>query len=236
MMAVTSLTAYAIVWAACRRDNRTLRPTATGHSVDRRPRLTPAAAATSFPLLNGRQKSTVKRSSGMGFRWGRDTLTDVGLLMMRLMLGSVFIFHGAQKLFGVWDGPGLVGFATYIESLQLPYPPAAAVLAGAAELLGGLALVTGISMRLATLPLIFTMGVAIVVVHARTMSMMQNGFEYPLTLAVVLAGLACTGPGRFWLNLDRVPKLRKATERVELGSYTSNEYVSDPLPAHHTGG
>lgn len=169
----------------------------------------------------------------MAFRWGRDALTDWGLLIIRLMLGSVFIFHGAQKLFGLWDGPGLVGFAMYLESLLVPYPPAAAVMAGAAELLGGVALVTGIWMRWATLPLISTMGVAIVMVHARTMSMQQNGFEYPLTLAVVLCGLACTGPGRIWLNFSALPSLSRKKDRVELGAYAANELATEPLRTKH---
>jgi putative oxidoreductase len=166
----------------------------------------------------------------MAFRWGRDVSTDIGLLLIRCVLGSVFIFHGAQKLFGVWDGAGLGGFATWLETLAVPYPAYAAVLAGGAEFLGGIALLTGIWMRAATLPLMVTMAVAIVFVHKHTMSMQENGFEYPLTLAVVLCGLACTGPGRFWLNLDAIPKrrIRAATERVELGAYSIPEQ-EEPL-------
>ncbi len=159
----------------------------------------------------------------MAIRFGRETLTDLGLLLMRGMLGSVFIFHGAQKLFGVWDGAGLGGFATWLESMNLPYPAYAAVLAGAAEFVGGIALVTGVWMRTAILPLVVTMAVAIGVVHEPTFSIQQEGFEYPLTLAVLLVGLACTGPGRFWLNLGALPLRRRAAkeERVELGAFTS---------------
>ena len=177
----------------------------------------------------------------MSWRTGRDYLPDFGLLVIRLMLGSVFIFHGAQKLFGIWDGAGLGGFATWLETINMPYPPYAAVLAGGAEFLGGVALVSGIWMRTATLPLIATMAVAITFVHAHTMSAQENGIEYPLTLAVVLLGLACTGPGRFWFNLDALPKRsgksrslksdRAASDRVELGSYTPSPI--NPLPEPH---
>ena len=63
-------------------------------------------------------------------------LTDVGLFLMRSVVGAVFVFHGAQKLFGVWGGPGLTGFATLLESLGIPYPAHAAVSASSTEFLG----------------------------------------------------------------------------------------------------
>ena len=116
------------------------------------------------------------------------------------MLGAIFVFHGAQKLFGWWDGPGLPGFAAWLQQLSIPLPAYAAVLAGAAEFFGGCFLVTGIGIRWAVLPLIATMGVAIYYVHRSAFSVQEQGMEYPLTLAVLLVGMALTGPGRWSLS------------------------------------
>src|SRR5690606_6435504 len=91
---------------------------------------------------------------------------DEGLLVIRLMLAVVFVFHGAQKLFGAFDGPGLEGFAGYLGSLGVPLPGLNAFLAGAAEFFGGLALATGVALRLAALPLAFTMLVAATTAHS----------------------------------------------------------------------
>jgi len=150
-------------------------------------------------------------------------LDDFGILVIRLMLGTVFVFHGSQKLFAFFDGPGLPGFAQYIESINLPYPAYGAVLAGAAELLGGLALITGFGMRTMTVPLIFTMGVASWYVHGHTFSIQNNGMEYPLTLGVILFGLACTGPGKF--SLSRLLPERTAYQ-VEASEETRKRVLS----------
>ncbi len=148
-------------------------------------------------------------------------LNDFGILVIRLMLGAVFVFHGSQKLFGVFDGAGLASFAKYIASIGLPYPAYGAVLAGGAEFLGGLALIGGYGMRTMALPLIVTMGVASWYGHAHTFSIQSQGMEYPLSLGVILIGLACTGPGKFALR--RLWPERLATWSLESKSSDSRD-------------
>jgi putative oxidoreductase len=131
---------------------------------------------------------------------------DLGLLIVRLMAGAVFAFHGAQKLFGLFGGHGVAGTAGWMESLGVPFPVAATVLAGGAELLGGLALVTGLGLRWLSLPLTFTMLVAAFTAHSG-FAAQAGGMEYPLTLAAVALGLGLTGPGRFAL---RAPGTQRA--------------------------
>ena len=126
--------------------------------------------------------------------------TDLGLLAMRLMAGTVFFFHGAQKVFGIFGGYGLEGTSGYMESLGIPFPYASALLAGGAELVGGLALVLGVGQRLLSIPLAFTMFVAAFSAHSG-FAAASGGMEYPLLLAFVAAGLGLTGPGRFALPL-----------------------------------
>ena len=64
---------------------------------------------------------------------------DLGRLLLRLMVGAVFIFHGAQKLFGLFGGGGLEATAQYMESIGLPNGKLMAGLAGGAEFFCGIA-------------------------------------------------------------------------------------------------
>lgn len=140
----------------------------------------------------------------------QDVVRDFGLLWIRAILGTVLVFHGGQKLFGWWDGPGLAGFAAYLEQLQIPLPAYGAVLAGTAEFFGGLAILIGFSMRWMLVPVIATMAVAIAYVHPKTFSIQASGMEYALTLACVAAGLLLTGPGRFaCTRLPAIPWARQ---------------------------
>jgi putative oxidoreductase len=134
-------------------------------------------------------------------------LSDVGLLLIRVMVGVVFVFHGSQKLFGAFGGPGLEGFAGFLAKMGLPQPYLQAVLAGSAEFLGGLSLGLGLGTRVAVVPLVVTMAVASVMAHGHAFDAQKGGMEYPLMLLVVLVGLGLTGPGAVALGrfLRRYP-------------------------------
>ena len=153
-------------------------------------------------------------------------LSDLGCLIIRLMVGAVFVFHGGQKLFGFFEGSGLVGFAKYLEMIDVPYPAYACVLAGAAEFLGGVALITGIGMRIMIVPMVFTMGVAVYMAHAHTFSIEKNGVEYPLTLGVIMIGLLMMGPGRF-----RVPDFLPGTSCLLYTSPSPRDATLSRMPS-----
>lgn len=123
------------------------------------------------------------------------TAQDIGLLLIRAIIAVVFVYHGSQKLFGLFGGHGISGTAGFMEQMGLPLPTASAVAAGSAEFFGGLAILTGFAMRLLAVPLAFTMFVAVFAVHGDAFSLQNHGMEYALTLAVVVTGLAFTGPG-----------------------------------------
>jgi putative oxidoreductase len=133
-------------------------------------------------------------------------MRDSALLGLRLTLGGYLAVHGAQKLFGSFDGPGLdktgVGFAR----LGLKPGKAFAALAGGSEFAGGVLTATGAAYPVGTLIVAGTMAVASLT-HADKGPMLQKGgFELPasnLAAAIVLIG---TGPGRY--SLDRLIGLR----------------------------
>ena len=126
---------------------------------------------------------------------------NLGLLLLRVFPGLVFTYHGAQKLFGAFGGGGLSGTAQFFESIGIPFASANALLAGGTEFFGGLALLTGVASRIASLPLVFTMLVAMVTVHGSAFAASKGGMEYPLTLAGVTAAVALLGPGRYRLPI-----------------------------------
>jgi putative oxidoreductase len=122
---------------------------------------------------------------------------DAGLLLARLWLGFLGVFHGSQKLFGLFGGSGLRGFAGFLEGMNVPAPTLSAVLAGSAEFFGGFLLAMGIVPRLAVVPFIFTMLVAYFTAHGGKFSAAAGGGEYALTIAVLLSATILTGPGRY---------------------------------------
>lgn len=61
------------------------------------------------------------------------TFPDAAKLILRLPVGIVFVFHGAQKLFGAFGGHGIQGFAKFLGSMGIPYPELNAWLAGGSE-------------------------------------------------------------------------------------------------------
>ncbi len=136
------------------------------------------------------------------------TASGLGPLLIRGIVGVVFAFHGAQKLFGWFDGSGIAGTAEAFEGLGIPLPTLNAFAAGGAEFFGGLLLILGLATRPAALILAAVMAVAIVTAHPDAFSLQKNGMEYALTLGVVSLGLALHGPGLLSVDalLHRAPR------------------------------
>lgn len=130
----------------------------------------------------------------------RQNQTDAGLLFIRGILAVVFVYHGGQKLFGLFGGPGLTATAGWMESIGIPAPSVSALLAGGSEFFGGIALLLGVAARLVAIPMAFNMLVAILAVHRQAFDARAGGMEYPLTLGVLLVSVALLGPGRFTVS------------------------------------
>jgi putative oxidoreductase len=126
---------------------------------------------------------------------------DWGLLVLRLVLGGSFLFHGSQKLFGVLGGEGIAGFTPHVRALGLPGPPLLwAYLASGSEFFGGLAVLLGVLTEFGALAIALVMIVAIWKVTGRNgFSVVHQGYEYNLLILAVCAALILAGPG--WLAL-----------------------------------
>ncbi|MGC4379060.1 DoxX family protein [Fictibacillus sp. Mic-4] len=125
---------------------------------------------------------------------------NLGLLIIRLVVGITFMGHGTQKLFGWFGGHGLKGTASWLESIGMKPGMLMAFLAGAGELLGGLLFAAGVLTPIGAILIVITMLVAIFTVHGKNgYWVTQNGFEYNLILIAVAVGVALIGPGEYVL-------------------------------------
>lgn len=123
-------------------------------------------------------------------------MEDVALLIVRAVIGGLFVGHGVQKLFGWFGGYGIAGTGAFMESIGLRPGKQMALLAGLSEVLGGVFLMAGVLLPLAALFIGGAMVIAIAKVHGKNGLWSQNnGFEYNLVLLVVVVALALLGPG-----------------------------------------
>ena len=123
---------------------------------------------------------------------------DVALLLARVIVGAVFMAHGAQKLFGAFGGPGLSAFVGMMGPIGY--------LVAIGEFFGGLGIVVGFLSRFSAASIIVIMLGAIGMVHGRVgffMNWMGNqggeGFEYHLLAIGILLVILIAGPGRYAL-------------------------------------
>jgi putative oxidoreductase len=132
-------------------------------------------------------------------------MAALGLLLVRLVVGLLFIGHGAQKLFGWFGGYGPKGTGGWMDSIGMKPGIVMAVAAGLMELVGGALFASGLFTPLAAVLIALTMLGAIVKVHGQNgIWAAANGYEYPLVLLVVVIGIALTGAGAY--SLDAIIK------------------------------
>ncbi len=130
---------------------------------------------------------------------------DLGLAILRVVVGVIFVAHGAPKLFG-----GMEGTAAFFGSIGIPLPLAAAWGIALLEFLGGMSLIVGLAVSPVSLLLILHMLAGIVLVHAPNgfyvVGPGAGGIEFNLLLVASLLMLVFGGPGLAALDARRAPR------------------------------
>jgi putative oxidoreductase len=134
---------------------------------------------------------------------------STGLLIARLILGTMMVAHSTQKLFGWFGGYGLTGTGGFFEQLGFRPGRAFAAAASVTEAVAGILLVLGFLGPIGPALLLSVMIVAAVSVHwNHGLFATTNGIEVPLLYATGAVTLALTGPGAYSLDgvlgLDRL--------------------------------
>ena len=139
-------------------------------------------------------------------------LSDLGILILRVITGTLLIHHGYEKLANIEN------FAdAFVRPLHLPFPILLSYLAAFSEVIGSWLLITGLLTRFGALAIMGTISVAIY--HA----IITAGFNiYLLELlglyfAAAVAVLAL-GPGLFSIDELIVRRFSPELERGQSGA------------------
>jgi putative oxidoreductase len=148
--------------------------------------------------------------------------TDVAAVAVRVALVWIFIYYGAGKLFGAFNGPGIHRTALFMSDTAHLHPGGFfAVLGGVIEFGGALALAFGLVSRLAGLALLGDQVMAMITVtwtHGINSLTATPGYEFNLALAAMALVIVSIGAGR--LSMDAV----------------IGRHLRSADPPHHDGG
>ncbi|MGX1858669.1 DoxX family protein [Dietzia sp. NPDC055340] len=154
----------------------------------------------SAPLPFGEQPTTIA-PEGRGEVARRGT-TDLGLFILRLTVGVLLTLRGLQKLFGLFNGPGIDGMAATLTEAGFEQARILAIAGGAIELVAGVMLVIGLATPIAVAGLfgLVGLGMAITLTGDQTVPLLgetTRGLEASVLYAASLLALLFTGPGRW---------------------------------------
>jgi putative oxidoreductase len=116
---------------------------------------------------------------------------DVALLVLRLALAAVLLYHGLPKVMNF--GATVAGF----QGMHVPAPTLTAAFAVLSEVIGGILILMGIAVDIAGILVFIDMLGAIITVHLPNgFDFTKGGWEHPFTVLVMALVLALAGPGR----------------------------------------
>jgi len=126
---------------------------------------------------------------------------NTALLILRIASAIAFLYHGSAILFGAFGGPGPKGFSALMHM-----PTAVGSLVGLAQFAGGLAILSGVLIRLGAACIIVVMLGAILLVHLpHGFNVSKGGLEYALMQLLLALALLITGAGAYSLA-SRLPE------------------------------
>jgi putative oxidoreductase len=121
---------------------------------------------------------------------------DRAMLVLRLVLGAIFIAHGYQKVFIY----GFSGVTTSFGQMNIPFVSIVAPLIAILEFVGGIALLFGAFTRVVAILIACEMLGAIIFVHAKAGFFAPKGLEYPLANLAMLVAVALIGAGAYSID------------------------------------
>src|SRR3954453_3387049 len=152
-------------------------------------------------------------------------------LILRVLIGGLFVGHGTQKLFGWFGGHGLEGTSGFFESLGLKPGRRNAIAAGTAEAGGGALLAAGLATPLAGAAITGTMATAIRHVHApKGPWTTEGGWEYNAVLIAAVFAIVEQGPGP--VSLDQALGIERsglALALATVGAATAGSFALSAL-------
>ncbi len=134
---------------------------------------------------------------------------DLGLLVLRGVVGVTFLLHGSPKLSG-----GLGGFTGFLASLQFPAPTLLAWVVALLEFAGGLSLALGLFTR--PVAVLFVLEMLVTTLRVKIprgvgfIGGTATGWELDFVLLGAALALALLGPGSWsvdawWARRTSVP-------------------------------
>jgi putative oxidoreductase len=139
---------------------------------------------------------------------------DLALAAVRVALAWIFVYYGAGKLFGAFNGPGLHNTAIYFaHSAHLHPGEFFAVLGGVIEFGGAIAMALGLASRLAGLALFGDQVMAMITVtwvNGINSETLTPGYEFNMALAVLALVIVFLGPGRLSVDAAIERRLNRA--------------------------
>jgi putative oxidoreductase len=126
----------------------------------------------------------------------KDNMLNLSLFVLRMILGAIFIVHGAQKLFGMFDGMGIEGTAKMLEGFGFANADILALVWASVEFAGGIFLVLGITARWAALAVAFFMVAQLWKANLAYGLLVQSGeFEHTVLLITSCVPVILLGGG-----------------------------------------
>lgn len=139
----------------------------------------------------------------------------IGMTVLRLVVGLLFVGHGMQKLAGWFGGGGIEGTGAGFEGMGLRPGRQNAIAAGVSEAGGGALVATGLATPVGAAMITGAMGSATWHVHAANGPWVtQGGWEYNAVLMAAVFAVVAAGPGE--LSLDHAFGLDRSGPRAAL--------------------
>ncbi|MCI4676598.1 DoxX family protein [Candidatus Mycolicibacterium alkanivorans] len=140
---------------------------------------------------------------------GRRGTQDLGLLLLRVIIGVLFIAHGLQKAFGWWGGQGIDGFKTALADAGYQHAGVLTYVGAGAQIVVGVLLVLGLFTPIAAAGAVAYLVNSLLTVisaqrHDGYLSVFgADGMEYLVVLIAAAASIILVGPGRYGFDAGR---------------------------------